>query len=238
MTLVNDVEENCYDISFSVSARRFLLSKMVFRSILLFAFLYSYSDFDFDSTFYTFVFGRWVFASHLLLYRVCGIVLFAVLAACFSYYSVLNVKCWRVWNSGAIQFVMWTLLSASSIFVFRMFFVVVASLSFAVFNCSSVGFLFVSIFELKLSWCRFRFVEMPRPHLFKGKNLFRVNAPQHKTSFMSVWVKLFHFRENIDGKLQIQRTRAFSPFPLLLILSPALYLSLSPVFFLLIKMFE
>lgn len=58
MTLVNDVEENCYDISFSVSVRRFLLSKMVFRSILLFAFLYSYSDFDFDSTFYTFVFGR------------------------------------------------------------------------------------------------------------------------------------------------------------------------------------
>lgn len=204
MTLVNDVEENCYDISFSVSVRRFLLSKMVFRSILLFAFLYSYSDFDFDSTFYTFVFGRWVFASHLLLYRVCGIVLFAVLAACFSYYSVLNVKCWRVWNSGAIQFVMWTLLSASPIFVFRMFFRCCCCFSLA--RC----------FQLLVGWflvCFYLWVEaklMPFPLCWKclgricskGKTFFALTRHNIKHHLCQCELSCFTF-----GKILMENYR-------------------------------
>lgn len=79
----------------------------------------------------------------------------------------------------------------------------------------------VVLFQLLLVRCLFLSFEwrssrlMAFPLLLKcsaasvqRKNLFRVNAPPHKTSFMSVWVKLFHFWKNIDEKLQIHAARA------------------------------
>lgn len=71
------------------------------------------------------------------------------------------------------------------------------------FNCLSV----VCFYVLSLNWLA-KLMAFPLLLKYfglnissKGKNLFRVNAPQHKTSLMSVWVKLFHFQGNIDGKL-------------------------------------
>lgn len=53
MTLVNDVEENCYDISFC-----FLLYRKWFFPLFYYSYAYSYSDFEFDSFLYRFRIGR------------------------------------------------------------------------------------------------------------------------------------------------------------------------------------
>lgn len=141
--------------------RRFLLSKMVLRSILLFVFLYLNS------------LGFWFRLPTLNTFILIVVLLFFVqLRSTFAaimlllelLFCDLNIMCSRVWNSGAIEFVVWTLLSASSIFLFLF----------------DVMLLLLFCFYLWVRW-HFRFVEMHRPHLFIGEILFRLNAPQHKT---------------------------------------------------------